>query len=83
MKMEGEMDEWSGAGVVLMDLVRKIWMPPQRRGPVHSFENCSVVHEAKNKIIWIFLIILYCGAHRASALKTPIGRVTNFQFRAC
>lgn len=30
-----------------MDLVRKIWIQPQRWGPVHFYENRLVAHEAK------------------------------------
>lgn len=44
-------------------LVRKIWMQPWRRGPVHSYESSSITYEAKNdwlagsKVIQIFCMV--------------------------
>ena len=68
---------WVCSAVYSSLMYKKNWIQHQRRGPVHSYESCSVVHEAKKQFPHCFCI---CAAHRVSAVVTFASRVGYIRF---
>ena len=63
-------------------MYKENWIQRRRRDPAHSYESCSVAHEAKkiDFLVWKYPDLPHCAAHRACALVTFAGRVGYFRF---